>query len=207
MTEIDSTILYIVRHGETEWNRISRYQGHLDSPLTKAGIQQAHFLADGLALKAIDVLYSSDLGRAMQTAGIISERLGLPVNAEEHLRERHLGIIEGLSRQEFQDKYPKEWESVNSRDPDYILPGGESAKQFYNRCVNRCIELAEYHAGQRILIVTHGGVLTNLFNHTLCIPLSNPRRFSLFNAAINCFIVSEDQWYLDTWGYRPSASE
>jgi len=207
MSEIDRTVLYIIRHGETEWNRMGKCQGHLDSSLTEAGFRQAQILADGLAEKGIEVLYSSDLGRAMQTAHIISERLGLPVNAEEHFRERHFGVIEGLSRQELQDQYPDEWESLSSGDPDYALPGGESGKQLYKRCVNRCIELVRHHTGQRILIVAHGGVLTSLFYHALCIPLTNPRRFSLFNAAINCFIVFEDQWYLETWGYRPFSGE
>ena len=203
MSENDPTILYAVRHGETEWNCKGKQQGYLDSPLTEFGFQQAQTLADGLSGKGIEVLYSSVLGRAMQTAHIIGRRLGLAVNAEKHFRERHLGVMEGLSMLEFRNKYPDEWAFFSSGDPDYALPDGESAKQFYDRCVNRCIELTEYHAGQRILVVTHGGVLKSFFYHALCIPLIHPRRFSLFNAAINCFVVSKDQWRLETWGYRP----
>lgn len=199
----DSTILFAVRHGETEWNLAGKFQGHLDSPLTESGIQQAQALADDLAGRGIEALYSSDLGRAMQTAHIIGERLELPVHADECFRERRLGILQGMSKGEFREKYPNEWAAFASGEPDYEVPGGESAKQLYTRCIERGIELAGRHVGQRILIVSHGGVLRSFFYHALCIPLTTPRRFSVFNAAINCFTVSKDRWRLDTWGYRP----
>ncbi|MFA5863059.1 MAG: histidine phosphatase family protein [Phycisphaerae bacterium] len=200
MLKKDPAILFAVRHGETEWNLVGKQQGHLDSPLTESGFQQARALAEGLAGRGIEVLYSSDLGRAMQTAHIIGERLGLPVNADERLRERHLGIMQGMTKLEFREKYPQEWMAFDSGDPDYELPGGESAKHRYERCVACGVKLASRHSGQHVLIVAHGGVLNSFFYHALCIPLTDPRRFSLFNAAINCFAVSTDRWRLDTWG-------
>lgn len=200
MSENETTILFVVRHGETEWNLIGKQQGHLNSPLTESGIKQAHALAAGLTDMGIKILYSSDLGRAVQTAEIIGACLGLGVTIDQRLRERHLGSLQGLTMREFHEQFPEEFAAHTSGDPDYILPGGESARQRFERCVACCVELAARHAGQRVLVVTHGGVLMSLFYHALGIPLTDPRRFSLFNAAINRFTICGDSWRLETWG-------
>ena len=159
----EPTILFSVRHGETEWNLVGRQQGHLDSPLTEAGVAQANALAEGLSTRGIEVMYSSDLGRAMRTAEIIAARLALPVRADERLRERHLGSMQGMTKAEFQRENPNEFAAFDSGDPDYQLPGGESARQRYERCVLCGAELASRHPGQRILVVVHGGVLSLKF--------------------------------------------
>jgi probable phosphoglycerate mutase len=194
------TLIFAVRHGETEWNVIGKQQGHMDSPLTERGIQQAHALAEGLAGHGIEVVYSSDLGRALKTAELIGAKLGLSVQSDERLRERHLGSLQGLTKEEFRHRYPDEWARFDSGDPDYCLPGGESARQRYDRTVDYVKDLARLHTGQTVLIVAHGGVLNGLFYRAIGIPLSEPRRFSLFNAAINIFSVCGDSWRLDTWG-------
>ena len=96
-----STLIYVVRHGETEWNLIGKQQGHMDSPLTDRGIQQANALANGLVNRGIEFIYSSDLGRAFKTAKLISARLELPVQTDKRLRERHLGSLQGLAKKDF----------------------------------------------------------------------------------------------------------
>jgi len=195
-----STTLFAVRHGETEWNTIGRQQGHLNSPLSESGIRQAYAVAEGLSSKEIKVIYSSNLGRALQTATIIANRLGLNINLDSRLRERNLGILQGLTIDEFREQYPEENMKFRSNDPDYQLPGGESINQRHHRCISCCSELAKRNYGRKILIVAHGGVISSLLYHALRIPLEEPRRFSLFNAAINSFSISEDTWKLDTWG-------
>jgi probable phosphoglycerate mutase len=200
MTDIQTTVVFVVRHGETEWNLTGRQQGHLDSPLTKRGIQQAHALAQELVGRGIERIFSSDSGRAFTTADIIRARLGLPVRIDARLRERHLGTLQGLTKAEWRQRYPEEWRAFNSGDPDYCFPGGESARQRYERTVGCVGLLAAKHSGHTILIVSHGGVLNGLFHKAIGIPLSNPRRFSLFNAAINSFTVCGASWWLDTWG-------
>lgn len=200
MSDTETTILFAVRHGETEWNLVGKQQGHLDSALTETGIKQAHSLASGLSGKDIHVLYSSDLGRAVQTAEIIAAGLGLEVNIEARLRERHLGSMQGLTKNEFRARFPQEFAAFDSGDPDYEFPGGESARQRYEHSIACCVELAARHPGGRVLMVAHGGVLNSLFYHALGIALTEPRRFSLFNAAINNFSVSGDRWRLNTWG-------
>jgi len=192
--------MFAVRHGETEWNLVGKQQGHLDSPLTEAGIKQAHWLAAGLQGRGIEVLYSSDLGRAVQTAEIIGAALGLEVNIDQRLCERHLGAMQGMTKREFRAQFPKESARFETGDPDYVLPGGESARQRYERCVDACTDLVARHPGGHVLMVAHGGVLSSLFYRALGIDLTEPRRFSLFNAAINRFSVHGGQWRLDTWG-------
>lgn len=200
MIETEGTILFAVRHGETEWNAVGKQQGHLDSPLTQTGIKQAEALAIGLQGKGIEVLYSSDLGRALQTAHIIADKLSLEVNVDHRLRERHLGSMQGLTKEEFRRQYPDEWAAFDSGDPDYCFPGGESVRQRHVRSVACVEELAPRDPDLTVLVVAHGGVLNSLFYKAIGISLSEPRRFSLFNAAINSFSVCGDSWRLDTWG-------
>jgi probable phosphoglycerate mutase len=193
-------LIYVVRHGETEWNKRGKQQGHLNSPLTERGTQQAQALAHGLKNRGITSIYSSDLGRAYNTARIIDKQLKLSIQTCKRLRERHLGSLQGLTKEEFQHQYPEEWDRFNSGDPDYCFPGGESARERYERTVTCIEDLASQHSGQNILIVAHGGVLNGLFYKAINQPLSEPRRFSLFNAAINSFSISGSSWRLDTWG-------
>ncbi len=194
-----STILYVVRHGETEWNRIEKQQGHLNSPLTERGIEQAVALSEGLSERGIELIYSSDLGRAFHTAKTIAEFLGLSIQTDPRLRERHLGLMQGLTKHEFRSRYGQDWLQFESGDPEYILPDGESASQRYQRSVACAEDLSQKHRGQTILLVTHGGVLDGFFRKSVGIPLAAPRTFSLFNAAINRFSIADTIWHLDTW--------
>jgi 2,3-bisphosphoglycerate-dependent phosphoglycerate mutase len=194
------TILYAVRHGETEWNLMGRQQGHLDSPLTENGIRQAQFLAGGLIKRRIDILFSSDLGRAMQTAKIIADRLCLDIHADARLREIHLGIMQGLTRKEFEERHPEEAAQIYSGNPDYVLPGGESLGEMFARHVSCAEEIAANNAGKNILIVGHGGVLRSFFHRAANTPIGRPRRYSLYNASINAFLISNGEWRLSTWG-------
>jgi 2,3-bisphosphoglycerate-dependent phosphoglycerate mutase len=195
-----NTILYAVRHSETEWNLMGRQQGHLDSPLTALGIRQAQLLAGGLAKKSIDILFSSDLGRALQTAEIIAGRLSLDIHTDARLRESHLGIMQGLTREEFEERYPEEASRFNAREPEYVLPGGESIGQLFRRHIDCAEEIVRDNAGKNILIVGHGGVLRSFFHKATNTPLGGPRRFSLYNASINAFLISGAEWKLATWG-------
>ncbi len=200
MTEVRPTTVYAVRHGETQWNLVGKQQGHLDSALTDRGRCQAEALAQGLAGRGIEVVYSSDLGRALKTAEIVGARLKLPVQADVRLREHHFGLLQGLTYEAFRERYPEERAGFESGSPDYCFPGGQSARQHHDGIVARVAEIARRHTGQTVLIVAHGGVLRSLFNEAVRLSLSEPRRFSLFNVAINRFSVCGDVWRLDTWG-------
>ncbi len=194
------TRIIVVRHGETEWNRTGLLQGQLDSPLTDLGIRQAHALANGLANKRFDQFYCSDLGRALETAQIINDTMGMTIQQEPRLRERHLGIMQGLTKKEFGEFYPNESQHFSSGDPDYVIPEGESMRQRYQRCVDITEDLVNQYTGQTLLFVTHGGFLNSLFYKMMNLSLNTPRCFSLYNASINTLIIKDNLWHLESWG-------
>lgn len=194
------TQLIMVRHGQTEWNIAGIRQGHLDSRLTERGMAQAKALAQRLARERFAALYSSDLGRAVQTAAAIADLTGHEVVTDPRLRERHLGIFQGLNGNEILEKYPEERRMLRTLGPDYIIPGGESMKQQVERNVAYLNDLAHKHVGETIVVVTHGGVVSGFFRHTLAIPLDAPRRFEFVNAGVNVFAYEEEYWMLLTWG-------
>ncbi|MGH7795497.1 MAG: histidine phosphatase family protein [Candidatus Binatia bacterium] len=194
------TQLIIVRHGQTEWNIKGIRQGHLDSRLTERGVAQAKALAQRLARERFAALYSSDLGRAVQTAMTIADLTGHEIVTDPHLRERHLGIFQGLNGNEILEKYPEERRMLRTMGPDYVIPGGESMRQQVERNVAHLNNLARKHVGETIVVVTHGGVVSGFFRHTLEIPLDAPRRFEFVNAGLNVFTYEEEYWMLLTWG-------
>ncbi len=190
----------IVRHGQTEWNVANIRQGHLDSPLTEEGIAQARALARRLMREKFSALYSSDLGRAVQTAQIVSDVTGHEIITDTRLRERHLGIFQGLGGDEIKTKYPEEYKLHRSLGPDYVIPGGESVRQQVARNLAYLTEVAVKHLAQTIVVITHGGVLSGLFRHTFSIPFEAPRRFEFTNAGLNVFVYEDGSWFLQTWG-------
>lgn len=197
---MSTTQLLLIRHGETIWNIQGRLQGHLDSDLTETGIAQAHAMAERLTKESFSALYSSDLGRAYRTAEIIAARTGHTILPDRRLRERYLGIFETFTWQEIEGKYPEELNAYRTLGPDYVIPNGESARQRFDRAIAGLEEIARRHAGQSVVIVTHGGVLNFLFRYALGIPLEEPRRFKLWNVSLNTFLYEDGKWILGSWG-------
>ena len=197
---MNQTQLIIVRHGQTQWNLKLIRQGHLDSPLTEKGVAQAKALGERLARETFTALYSSDLGRALQTAQMIAEATGHKIVTDARLRERHLGIFQGLNGDEIREKYPEEYRLHRTVGPTYVIPDGESVEQQVARNVEYLKEIAEGHVGEKIVVVTHGGVLSGLFRHTFSIPFTAPRRFEFTNASLNVFNYEDGNWLLQTWG-------
>lgn len=194
------TELILIRHGETEWNSQNRLQGHKDSALSREGLRQADALAARLASVRFHALYSSDLGRALETARRIAARTGHAVVPDTRLRERGLGILEGLTREEASQRHPEVYESYSHEGPDYVVPEGESTGQRLAHAVECLHELGARHRGERVVAVTHGGVLSLLFRHSLGIPLGTPRAFSVLNAGWNQFDFHDGRLRLVTWG-------
>jgi probable phosphoglycerate mutase len=194
------THLLAIRHGETEWNSEGRYQGHLNSVLNEEGMAQAQALAERLANERFDLLLSSDLGRALQTASIIAMRTGHEILVEPRLRERRMGIFQGLTPDEVQARYPQEYAQFRTHDPDYAIPEGESVRELFERSIACFGELAERHAGLTLAAVTHGGVLAMLYRHAVDMPLDAPRNFPLHNTGVNRFRRMRGTWQLQSWG-------
>jgi probable phosphoglycerate mutase len=116
------------------------------------------------------------------------------------LRERHLGIFQGLNGDEISAKHPEERRLMRTEGPGYVIPGGESMVQQVERNIGCLNELAAKHQGEQIVVVTHGGVVSGFFRHTLEISLEAPRRFEFVNAGINVFAHDDGNWMLLTWG-------
>src|SRR5262245_21363363 len=154
---VRGTEFIVVRHGETAWNAEGRIQGHLDSPLNEEGLGQAVLLADRLARQRFSRLYSSDLGRALQTAPPIADHSGRVVHADVRLRERNLGIFQGDSGAQCERRWPKHYANFRSRDPEHVIPAGESGRELYERVIDMFTVLTREHPGERLAVVTHGG--------------------------------------------------
>jgi 2,3-bisphosphoglycerate-dependent phosphoglycerate mutase len=195
-----TTELILLRHGETEWNSVGRLQGHLDSALSPEGLRQADLLAARLSAMSFHALYSSDLGRALETARRIATRTGHSILQDSRLRERGLGMLEGLTRDEASQRHPEVFAEYTAGGPDFVVPGGESTSQRLRHALECLEELGARHAGERIVVVTHGGVLSSLFRHCLGIPSGTPRAFSVLNACWNQFDYHEGKFRLVTWG-------
>ena len=192
-----ATKLILVRHGETNWNKESRFQGNKDIALNQRGESQAQKLAQRLAEEEIDVIYSSDLDRAHKTAQIIAAKHNLAVQTHSNLQEIDFGVWEGLTYQEINEQYPNEFESWKE-NPEVNNPeGGESLKDIESRVCQALTEILEEHEGKTILIAAHGGVNRVAISNFLDMPLDRCWRLSQDNTAVNIVNFYRSQIILD----------
>ena len=195
-----ATRVIAIRHGETDWNLEGRVQGHLDVPLNPLGLQQAERLAQALGRDGIDVVYSSDLMRARQTAEAVVRQGGQPFQLEPGLRERDFGSFQGLTFSQIEAQFPEQARLWRERDPDYRPGGGESLNLFYARCLEASLRLARAHPGQTIALVAHGGVMDCLYRAATHQGLQAPRSWPLENASINRLLCTAEGFVLMAWG-------
>jgi broad specificity phosphatase PhoE len=194
------TRFIILRHAETEWNLQEREMGQLDSPLTARGIAGAAKLAVRLAKTRFDAIYSSDLRRAVVTAEIIAGKAACEIRFDVRLRERNMGIFQGLTNQERVERYPAEAEAYRRIGASYVIQDGESAEQRSARARECLEELAVRHEGDTVVVVTHGGILMGFFEFVLGLPYGSGARFRRPNTAWNVFVREKERWVLETWG-------
>jgi len=195
-----ATKVIFVRHGETEWNLQGRFQGQLDSPLTALGQAQAEAVALRLRQTHFDHLYSSDLGRTYETARSVAKLTNHMIMKDTRLREKRGGITQGMTSSEIRSQYPGLREKILKGGPDYAAPEAESL----NQVIARGVEILDYYRqnylGQTIVAITHGGFLSALIRHILCIPLENPRRFHIYNTSLNILSYRNDAWGVECMG-------
>jgi probable phosphoglycerate mutase len=194
------TEIILIRHGETEWNLTGRWQGHADSPLSAMGVSQAQALSERMGKEDVEAVYASDLERAQHTARLAGSLANWTFTLMPELRERDLGVLEGLTTDEMLVKQPAVYQSFLHNGPDYQPPGGESFTQFSKRCSAAIEHLASKHPTGKIAVVTHGGVLGAIFRYVLNIPLDAERNFVLLNCSINRIQKTEGGWNLISWG-------
>lgn len=186
-----TTELILIRHGETDWNRELRFQGHIDVPLNDMGHEQARRLGLRLADEPIDHLVSSDLMRAQQTAAPAAQLLGLEIVTTVALREQNFGVVEGMRADEIQSLHPRAWEDWLKFREDHAMPEGESPRQFHSRIMQALGNIAEVHSGQRVLVVTHGGVLDMVWRTARALGLNGPRQSEIPNAGFNRIRIAD----------------
>ena len=186
-----STDLILIRHGETDWNRELRFQGHIDVPLNDMGHEQARRLGLRMAGEKAQHLVSSDLMRCQQTAAPTSLQLSLSVNINAALREQNFGAVEGMRADEIQALHPRAWEDWLKFQEDHAMPNGESARQFHSRIVAALADIARMHVGQTVLVFTHGGALDMVWRTARGLGLNGPRQSDIPNAGFNRIRIAD----------------
>jgi broad specificity phosphatase PhoE len=168
------TTILLARHGESDWNRARRWQGHADRPLTDRGRQQARDLAGRLADTELDAIYSSDLRRARETAETVATAQGLDVTPLRDLREVDVGSWSGLTRSDAEQRFPEAYAR-------WLVGGegwddGETYDQLSQRVVRAIAEIAAAHPDERVLVVAHGGTIRTVHAAALGVDVHTYRR-------------------------------
>ncbi len=174
--------VFLVRHGQTEWNDQKRVQGHTDVHLDSRGKEQASLLGEALSKEGIERILTSDLMRAKDTAEIVGLRIGLPIELSSKLRERSFGEWEGFTYEVFTGRFG-ELTSSSDQDPHSVAPpGGESLMDLRQRLKEVAEDIVKRQ--KSTLVVSHGGACGILLCELLQIPQSSTRKFRFDNAAI-----------------------
>lgn len=151
-----ATTLWLARHGQSEWNNQSRVTGQLDPALTDKGRLQSQALADCLRDEAMDAIYSSTLGRSVETATPTAAATGLPIVREAALCEIHMGVLQGRHRDARDAEAQALWARWQAEPWLFCVPGGERFDEFAQRVGAVLRMVLQRHAGQRVLVVGHG---------------------------------------------------
>jgi alpha-ribazole phosphatase len=180
-----ATEIILVRHGETFWNQESRFQGSADVKLNPAGIEQAKKLSDRFRDAELDMIYASDLQRALITAQTVAQYHELEVNELADLREADFGEWEGMTFDQIKEE---DGDMLDAwlKDPVTVrAPGGEKFEDVQTRAFRALNEIKEEHERSKVLVVAHGGTIRALLTDLLGMPLSNFWRIQQDNTAVN----------------------
>lgn len=196
-----TAVIWLVRHGETDWNTQSRIQGSTDIALNEVGKEQARRIADYFAEHALEAIYSSPLQRAMQTASPLASQLGLAIQGVEGLMERNFGDFQGKTLDELATENPSAFAKWQARDTAFVPVGGESIQQFYRRVTSSLEAVIRMSLGKTVAIFTHGGVLDMVYRHANGLDLAQPRSWPIDNASIQHLAASLKGIEIRDWGF------
>lgn len=186
-----TTHVVIIRHGQSQGNAEGRFGGHTDTPLSPRGRKQAQATARALASEKFSAIYSSDLPRAIETASPLAKLVGVPLETSDALRERSVGVMEGLTFEEAAEQHPEQYQALLRRDFEHVLVGGESYRQTLDRASRQLDEAIEQHKGGRIALFAHTGTICILILHLMG-ALDAPDLKPVWIATANCGIARFD---------------
>jgi broad specificity phosphatase PhoE len=161
------TKLYLVRHGQSAGNAEGRFGGHSATPLSALGKKQAEITAQALAKEHINVIYSSDLFRAVETAQPLAEISGLKITKTSAFRERNIGVLEGLTFDESKEEFPRDYYALVNRHVHHVITKGESYRHLLRRATGALREILRIHRGERVVIFSHTGAICFLTLHLI----------------------------------------
>jgi len=176
--------IYLIRHGESEWNILRKIQGHKDIPLTDRGIKQANLIANRLVYEDIDIIYSSDLKRACDTARTIGNKIGLEPNLRKEFREINFGAWEGLSNDTIGSEYREEIHLWRKEPEKLKITGGETLKEVQIRALRELENIINTNQDKNILIVSHGVTLKTMILGILDMDLFYFKNLTINNASL-----------------------
>ena len=194
--------LFLIRHGQTEWNSQGRYQGAQDTILTETGIKQARLAREYLSRVNFANFYSSPKKRALKTANIIADGLNIKINIREDLKELNFGKWEGLTFENINTGYKQDYQNWLSDPYNNAPPDGESFKVLLERAGNEINKIVnENPEGSNVGVVTHGGVIIALLINWLQIPSQRWRSLIQRQGAINVVVIDKNFPYISQINY------
>jgi len=183
-------LLYCIRHGQSTYNADGRIQGQSDVPLSELGVRQAEAVAEALCGLPLEAIYASPLRRALETARLTADALGLEIHTDQRLKEISAGVWEDKPRSEVERLFPQELARWRSGDLDFTIPGGESRRDLLRRGL-AAIESILQAGCLQAAIFAHGGLLVVTLKALLGIPPQEPP-FDLENGSITQLAVDGD---------------
>ena len=189
------TRVLLIRHGQSVGNAERRFGGHSPTPLSELGRAQAEATARALGSEEVAAVYSSDLLRAVETAGPLARAKGLDIRATDAFRERSVGLMEGLTFEEAAEKYPDEYAALLRRDFEHVILGGESYRQLLDRAARELDAAVREHRGSTVAVFSHTGTICILVLHlmgALDAPALRPVWISSSNCGVTRFELHDD---------------
>lgn len=184
--------VYLIRHGETDWNADGRIQGHSDIALNARGLEQARRLAARIPSEGqFQAIYASPLKRALMTAEMLGAALNLSVTTDNRLLERSLGQLEGLTMSDIKELHPEVHRAWHDGGARPHIPGEELREAFLQRTHAFLHDLRARHADGRVIVVSHGGTINMLFMVSMSLDIERPLPFTIENASINIIQFGE----------------
>ena len=189
--------LYLIRHGETDYNNALRFQGQTDVLLNRKGIEQAERVAEFFRNIPLRAIYTSNLKRASATAEIIGRVKGIEPQETDALREMSFGIWENMNSKDIQKKYAKEWKDFFASPANIKIPQGESMSDVQKRAYPEVQRILDEYPEGDVAFVAHGGIIRVLICTMLGLDLNRSWHLHVGNASVTCFYYWGRSYTLD----------